>query len=165
MISCQANSGHGVPGKGRGVIQERPHQGRGTSAGCERWVNPAPGRQWKPEWASSGSTAETGVSGLGLQREGSSWGEVGRAGASCPREGVRRPWVPPSSERQEDTLRCFKGGERQRPCRDGGCMSLVTEFSASLWNVFVLSFQNIPQSTEILKKLVATNEVQSNIYT
>jgi len=25
--------------------------------------------------------------------------------------------------------------------------------------------KNIPQSTEILKKLVATNEVQSNIYT
>lgn len=29
----------------------------------------------------------------------------------------------------------------------------------------VFSFQNIPESTEILKKLMTTNEIQSNIYT
>lgn len=45
------------------------------------------------------------------------------------------------------------------------CKLLPTDVLVSLCHDFVLSLQNVPQSTEILKKLVTTNEIQSNIYT
>lgn len=50
------------------------------------------GQQWEPEWASSGSIEENGVSKvLGCRGKSAHGGEMGLARASCPRKGFGRP--------------------------------------------------------------------------
>lgn len=104
--------------------------------------------------------------------------ERGQAGAVGPSGGLhclQRPEVPwhfgegvsPAERgavRQACARRC-----RASPCLESVGLGCVWCFYLNSWShcikSFFLCFQNIPQSTEILKRLMTTNEIQSNIYT
>lgn len=76
--------------RGGGVSQERPHQGRGTSAGFEGRVNPGAQAAVGARGASSGSVEENGVSKeWGCRGKSAHGGAMGRARASCPCKGFR----------------------------------------------------------------------------